>query len=501
MLMASSLAIGLLGPAAAFATDDPAPADRTEADENVRIAFWNGRQSEAIPRAVTSSFPPEAACLVAAQLCSFPSGDLDPTAAIDPTGGAGVTLVPDDDPSSEPQPEPGLGAFGNAFLDAINAQYTTGFEAVQSNDPGLTAEPVPENTLPASVAFGQEYYRSAIEFPLPVVPAGDVADSFIVVFAQGNPTFSNSSPALRQAVLATLTCAQVNESGAVGGRCQQEEFEKIVTKSCSEDSAVGPCLREDSPLVIQACPIGKDLLSGDDNPAWSEGGPQSETTLPSVNCIAGGLGQSFVEGETTFWAFDLTSAFRSWEDGSMPYEGLLMSPGAADNFAFGDSETTFNKQLTLSADPEYVLVTSLAPPPFVAPDFGDQTSVLSGGFENSSTTTTTTTGGFVSPPQPAANSPLSVPAPQPAVADPGVTDTPAVAPNPSADVALDGAAAPIPVRSDLYLLWLLPLFMLGAWLLSTSFSEEVAVAAGRAGAMTRLLERRAIANAPDLISS
>lgn len=499
-LMVSSMLLAVVSPLAASAAEGDVPEERTTvaAEDISRQAFWNGKTSEAIPTAVTKQFPPEAVCLVAPQACNFPTGDEDPTAGSDPTGGAITGLLNGDD---EDPGEPGLGALGNELIAQINEQYTGGVGQLQEADPGAPADPVPPGALPVSVAFGQAHYRAAIQFALPAVPEGDRVDEFTVYFPQGNPTFSNASPALRQAVLATLTCARETETGFVKppdaevGRCEMAEFEKVAADPAND-------LRDDTPLPFQLCPVGPDPVSGEDAPTWVEGASQSEDDLPTANCLLGSLGEELELDGTTYWAFDLSLAMAAWADGTLPYEGMVFLPGAAENFAFGDPETTYNKQVTLMNEGiQYAFATSPKPAP-PAPFTPPPTTTTT----NTAAPPATSGGGdlFGTPPTPAANSPVSVPqsstppattTEQPAVA--GGNDAPAVS-QPNQEVVAQPAATP--GGSDWYVWLLLIPFLLGAYLLSRSLEEEAVLVAERGGgAMTRLLERQAAQRGPDLV--
>ncbi len=481
-LMGSSMLLALVAPLAAAAE---VVEERTAVpvEDIERQAFWNGDNSEATPTAATKQFPPEAVCLVAPNLCNFPTGDEDPSSSL-PTG----QLDPTADEDQET--EDGLGALGNSLIASINESYTGGVNQVQEGDPGSPADPVPPGSLPVSIAFGQAYHRAAIEFPLPEVPEGDQVDQFIVYFEQGNPTYSNASPALRQAVLATLTCARENEEGDGNtlARCQDEEFEKVAERE----------LRDDEPLPFQLCPVGDDPVSGESAPEWEEGASKDEDTLPTANCLLGALASQVEIDGSTFWAFDMTLAMDAWASGDLPYEGMIFLPGSAENFAFGDAETTYSKQVTmLNENIQYAFATSPepAPPaPFTPPpSFGTTTGTStpppgSGGGEL-----------FGSPPTPAANSPVSVPE---SSAPPASTDQPAVAGGDATGQQTDVAAQPAaaPGGSDWYVWLLLVPFAFGAYMLSKSLQEEaVLVAESGGGAMTRLLERQAAQRGPDLV--
>lgn len=393
-LMTSSLLVGALSPLAASAAEgDPedVPEETTSftlgSEEIPRMGFWNGDPTDYTNNLLTKQFPPELLCLVLPQVCSFPEDD---------------------------SPQGQVGGLLNDVTDTVDDTLQTTLGIVQEADPGLPADPVPLDSLPVSVALGHANYRSAIELPMPDIPEGEEVESFTVFLEQGNPTYHNSSPALRQAVLALVTCAR---------ECSQEEFEKIVTQSCSEDSEIpGPCLREDTPLLVEMCPVVDDPSTDVDDSQWESGRSQDEETLPPTDCLYGDLGTIYSDvqvtrpdgstAEVTLWGFDLTLAMQAWKSGEVPYAGVVLRPGAAENLAFGDPDPTFNKQVTFQNAVYYALAS--APPP--QPISFDPPPAPSGGSA-AATTTTSTTGSsgsgsfggdlFGTPPTPVSNSPIA----------------------------------------------------------------------------------------------
>ena len=494
-LMGSSLLLGALTPLAASAAEGNAedvPEETTTFEiAELKHGFWEGNPSDYGNNAVTKSYPPEAVCLVQPRFCNFPEGDADPTG--------------------------GLGAQGNDLNDRIGENSGKAREQVQERDEGTPEDPVPPDTLPVSVAFGQKNYRSAVEFPLPEVPEGEDVDEFTVFLEQGNPTYSNSSPALRQAVLAGLTCAR--ESEEEQGRCQRSEFEKVVTRSCDGETAETPepCPREDEPLQVEMCPIvdlpeTKDL----DESEWEGERSQPEDTLPPVDCILGALGTIYSEVEVTqpngepatvtLWGFDLTFALQAWNAGEVDYAGVELRPASAENLAYGDPDPSYSKQVTFANALYYASETSKPPPPPAPFDPGPMTT--GGGTTTSSGASGGSSGGdmFGTPPTPASGSPISNNSmssqPQTTSEQPAVAEQPQTAQPETEETETLAANAPLGQPQTPWWLWLLILpFLGGAYLLQQSLAEEVAVASERRGAMTRLLERQAAHRGPDLVSN
>lgn len=458
-LMSASLVVGVLAaPAAVAAEDAEVPEDLQEAAVS-RYAYWNADQSKYADNAATSQFPPEAVCLVQPQACYFPEGDQDPTG--------------------------GLGQVGNETLSTLDEGERELLASISEADDGTEpADPVPPESYPVSVAFGEANYRSAIEFELPSLPDDHQLDKFTMVLTQGDPTYASASPAFRQAVLAALTCASENEESPFG-RCTPEEFEKIPDRD----------LMDDGPLTVEACPI---------TGPWEGETSQDEDNLPEVDCLYTSAGIPVeVDDSTTLWVFDLSFMAQAWYDGLIEPNGILLRPGAAENFAYGDPETTYSKQVTFDPLVQYAAATSEEPtfqappppPPPPAPSSG------SGG--------TGSTDVFATPPAPTSSQPVNVPSggsstgsdQPPAVSQP-TTDAPAepVAAQPEQHETL-AAGTPLGEPETPWWLWLLIVpFLGGAWLMSRALEEQAAVATQRSGAMTRLLERQAAQRSPDLVS-
>lgn len=473
VLMVSSLCVGILAPFAATAADE-VPKDRP-ALKIARTAVWNGDRTEYSNTAVTGSVPPAAVCLVAPQACFFPEGD-------SPQGQAGGQL--------------------NDLTGDLNKQYGENKEAVNeaenNEDPG--EDITTQDSLPVSILGGKADYRSAVLFELPPIPADEQVDEFTLFLTQAEPTYYNESPALRRAVLAALTCARENdeESGEETPRCQRSEFEKIANEC--ETTGQQPCLRTDEPLTVEVCPIVDDASSTGTNEAkWKQGAGQDEDTLPNVDCIDGGLGTPVAVGDDTIWAIDLTFAAQSWHEGTYPNNGVLIRPVAAENFAYGDPEATFNKRVTFEKAVAGTVASSEPPPPiepWMPPTFDDSSSSSSGSdVFGSGTTSTTTSGGFGAPgggfssqPVGAGDAPAPVDAPAPQAAQP-VQQTLA-------------AGSPLGQPEDNWLLWVLlaAMFLGGGYLLTQSLQQEAVAESTRSGAMTRLLERRAAIGQPDLVT-
>ena len=462
-LMLSSLVAGIFAAPAATAAEAEVP-EGLEKATIVQQAYWNADQAKYADNSVTKEWPPQAVCLVQPQACFFPEGGTitgpDGEEYEDPTGGE-------------------LGARLNEGSSQIGSAEQELLTTMAENDDGTEpADPVPPENHPVSVAFGQQNYRSAIQFELPELPDGEQVDEFFVVLTQGDPTYSNESPAFRQAVLAALTCASENQESPFG-RCTPEEFEKI------PDSE----LRGDEPLSVEACPITSD---------WEPGGSQDEDDLPEVDCLytAPGVPVAY-EGETV-WVFDMFFAARAWYDGTLEQKGVLFRPGTAENFAYGDPETTYSKQVTflkpvqvaMTSSPEPAPPTPPAPPP--APSSGFST----GGSGSGDLFSTPQTSGPVGVPAGSSTPPQTTEQP-PAVSQPETVPQP----SPEQPVQTLAAGTPLGQPQTPWWLWaLVPTFLAGAWLLSRALAEEAVLATQRSGAMTRLLERQSATQTPDLVT-
>lgn len=458
-MMIASLALGVLAPFAASAQEAPEEPESTEIAVE-RSGFWNGRVSETLPSALTKSFPPEALCLVEPAACNTDNEQV------------------------------------NEVIDAVDGALTGAVSDTQENDPGAPADAVPPDTYPVSVFGGQAYYRSALQLELPPLPEGEQADDFLLVLTETDPTFNFASPALRQAVLAALTCARETDTGLVQGRCEQEEFEKVLSEGCTEDSS-GPCVDDGLRLGIEACPIVDDPTTDVDGSTWEEGRSQNETTLPEVDCLFGALGEQVETADGVLWVFDLTIARQAWADGQFPNNGVLLRPQAAENFAFGDVETTFNKQVTFAPVVMAAQSSSVPPPPpEPLPVPPPPPPASTGGASGTPFAAPTSMGQFgtgtAPPPATGTSAPTTAPDTTPAA----TPAAPAAPQQPLAALPTEPAGA----TGD-WLVWLLALpFALGAWLYSRSLGEPVvAAAAARSGAMSRLLELRAAERQPDLV--
>lgn len=482
LLMASSLSVGVLLPATVSAEGE-LPDERTKATVE-KTAYWNGDNTNYSQNAATKSFPPEAVCLVQPAACFFPNDN--------PVGQAGNTLI--------------------ETLDAQQRELLTAIQAADENFP--PEDPVPPDTLPVSVAFGLSNYRSAVQFELPPVPSGEEVDSFRMVLTQSDPTYASESPAFRRAVLAALTCASEGQAEPIGGdanptgRCSQAEFAKVANECESENARTpGPCLSDGTPLLVEACPITEA--------GWEGERAQDEDDLPEVDCLFTATGTPVTVEGGTFWVFDLTFTAQDWYAGNLANNGLLLRPGNAENFAYGDPETTYSKQVTFANTVE-VAVESSAPQTFGGGGGGtfDGGTASSGGGDVG--TSTDSGGGFASSPQQTLTSesfstgggfpssttsePISTEAPA-VSSDPGVA-TPVEAPA-QEQVQTLAANAPLGQPESVWWLWVLlaATFLGGGYLLAMSLTQEaVAEAARNGGAMTRLLERRAAQSAPDLVS-
>lgn len=455
LMLSSLLVAALVAPAAIAAEGPEVPEDMKEAKVE-RSAYWNADQSNYANNTATEQFPPEAVCLVQPQACFFPEGDKDPTG--------------------------GLGQKGNETLSTVDQTERELLASIAEQDESTEpADPVPPDSHPVSVAFGQPNYRSAIEFVLPSVPEGQQLDQFTMVLTQGQPTYDNESPAFRQAVLAALTCASENPDTPVIGRCTQEEFEKIPTRE----------LNPDAPLNVEVCPIVG---------TWKKGTSQDEDTLPEVDCLYTAAGTPVPFEGGTVWVFDLTFMAQAWYDGLIEPNGILMRPGAAENFAYGDPETTYSKQVTFQPGVRIATATSEEMTFEAPPSAPPPSSSMGGDF--GSTSSSGSTDFFATPPSSSSTGSGSVPIPdtsgeQPTVAEPA-TEQPAVAGEETETLA---AGTPLGQPVTPWWLWLLAVpFLGGAWMMTRALEEQAVAVTERSGAMTRLLERRGAASAPDLVT-
>ncbi len=396
-----------LAPAGAQADPEPVQVEAT--------AYFVRNAGAATPNTVTSEFPPGVVCVVAPEVCPE---DLAPVTG--PLGGA-------------------IGTVENA-----------------PEEPAGTVEP---GTLPVSVDAGEERYSSAVLLTLPEVPAGQEVGQFILRLEQIQPSYHSSSPAYRQAVLATVASA--------GCKCfNQEEYEKL------QQSA--PVEREQF-LGVEACPT-TEAFAGDDF-------GQPENAKPGVDCLFGANGVK-ADGSNV-WEFDLTFAAEAWYSGAMENNGVLLRTTGAPNLAFGDPDTSTYSRVTFSADSATAEVEqrpeSSPPAPFTPPSNTNSGS----GSSSPSFSTPSSSGNIFAPP---AN--FTPEAAEVADAEPQVADD---APNQQVVAApiFDGSQPLTP-----WWIWLLvPIFLAGMYLTAQSLTTEVVLASERQGAMMRLIDQRGGTNA------
>lgn len=462
-LMGGSMLLGALTPmVAAAAEGDAQVPEETQAVEVERRAFWNADNSKYADNVATRQFPPEAVCLVQPDACFFPEGEQDPSGDL----GLGTTL--------------------NETTATINSTEQELLATIAENDTGAPADPVPPDNAPVSIAFGKTNYRAALEFPLPELPAGEELTSFEVVLQEAQPTYASESPAFRQAVLASLTCASENEESPLG-RCTQEEFEKAAEKEPLADT----------PLTVEACPIVGE---------WEAGRSQDEDTIPEVDCLFTAVGERVETADGAAWVFDLTFAAQAWYGGTLDANGILLRPGAAENFAYGDPETTYSKQVTFSPDVQ-VAAASSEPVTFEPPP---TTTGTSGSTGSTSTAPPPSTNSTAPPPAPTSSGSLGTTTPpsssmaeEPAVSEPAPQPA-APQPQSAGEQQPETLAAGAPLGQPSTPGWTWPAlalaFLGGGWLLMQSLQETAVAATERTGAMSRLLERRAAERQPDLVT-
>ncbi|MDX1659628.1 MAG: hypothetical protein R3343_12470 [Nitriliruptorales bacterium] len=470
-LMAASLAIATVlatgGPVSAQEAEQ-LPEDAKEATVT-KAGFYDAPLSDVIPPSVLESFPPQVLCLVVVKACT---GDLH-----------------------EDQPDQ-----VNEGFDTVTGGVEEGTGTTQENDPNEPASPVPPESLPVSVTTGQDRYRSAVAFELPSVPSGHQVDSFKVYLSESQPTGGISSPALRQAVLAGLTCARTSDDSFVSNleeetgqevpeqfadlrSCQQSQFEKILTQDPIEQN----------PLGLEMCPIADNPSTEDKNAEWEGERSQDPDNIPETDCFLGANGKRLEDGT---WEFDMTFALDAWSSGEIPNQGVLVVPQGAPNFAFGDPDSSFNKQVTFEQSVQYTIATSEEPDPvgFPSSDFGS-TSSSSSGSSSFSAPSGGTSGNVESFSAPANEEPQSEPAPEVAT-NTGTEQQPNTEPVAAGPQEQPGAA---------WYTWLLaPVFLGGAYLTAQSLTAPAAsaLASGpKEGAMTRLLQQQgssAASNGPQL---
>lgn len=245
-------------------------------------------------------------------------------------------------------------------------------------------------------------------------------------------------------------------------------------------------------MRVEACPVIGEYEAGESK-EWD--------TRPEVDCIFGTEGQLQDDGT---WLFDLTMFAQSLEDGSVENNGLLLGPISADNFAFGDKDTTDNAQVSFAG------IESEEGAPYALVTYQDEMSTeeftLDSGTPSGDSTGSSggSDGAFASSPSSSSGSSggqsADVFSNQPSF---GSQDTAAPAPEAAPEVAApstdggggESVAAPQTqnaAQAGLYWqIWLLlPIALAALYVLSRSLTAEPALAAERSGAMTRLIEQR-----------
>ncbi|MGH3442513.1 MAG: hypothetical protein ACRDUY_10840 [Nitriliruptorales bacterium] len=344
-----------------------------------------------------------------------------------------------------------------------DAQQVTGIvdenRPKKEEAPALPVQPVAPDSLPTSRHGGVDKYTSAFKFKLPPTPEGQELGRFTLVLHETGPSFAIDSPATRQAVLAALVGIQTEDPAAALAE-MQKIFENPDTYP-PVDTAL---------MQVQACLVTSE---------FKEGGGQHYDDRPAEDCVFGSTGERQEDGS---WHFDVTLMAQAIERGELTNEGVHISPLSAANFAFGDPDTTDNAQTSFSgantdtppvALIEYVPAVgddafSLAPPP--ALNEGGQGGTSSGQdffsgapeFEEGT-------------------------APAPEVAPGGG----ATAPGPAVGQPQPVAFAPEATVATPWWVWLSVPAGLGLmFLMARALTLEPAMATERAGAMTRLMERR-----------
>lgn len=439
------LALAALGgPNGAAVAQESGEPEQTELELS-KQAYWNNKSAKALPDIVTSEFPPGVVCIVIPDACGDDARDL-------------TEDLRENKPEEDDQPEEPIGP---------------------------TVQP---GTLPTGRSGGVEKYNAAFTFALPDVPEGKEIASFTLVVNETQPTYTYSSPATRQAVLAALVGIQTEDPEAAAA-----EMEKILQCDPEAECPYPPV--DTTIMRVEACPI----LGG-----YEEGDAQAWEDRPEVDCIFGTEGERQDDGS---WHFDLTMLAQSIAEGDVPNEGILLGPVSAENFAFGDKETTDNAQVSYSGieDEEgapYALVSlqeEMSTEAFTLDEGGEGSSDLdasggasSDGFDGGSSGNT---GG-----QSGTESFSSAPAFESQdTAAPEQEAAPEVA-APADDGGGQQAAAPEmqnAAQPGMYWqIWLLlPLGLAAMYVLSRSLTAEPALANERAGAMTRLIEQRRRASA------
>ncbi|MDX1620652.1 MAG: hypothetical protein R3320_06665, partial [Nitriliruptorales bacterium] len=359
-LMAASLALatvlGMAGPVGAEETSGT-PEEAQEA-KTTKHGFYDAPLLNVIPPSVLQQFPPQVVCLVVVQACT---GNLN-----------------------ENQPDESRDGYV-----AVTGGIQEGMDTAEANDPHEPRSPhVPENTLPVAITTGQARYHSAVAFELPSVPSGHQVDSFKLYLTETNPTGGVSSPVARQAILAAMTCAR---------ECQNDQFEKILFMGCDggRTDSPGTCPAEQEPLRVEMCAIADNPSTDEKNAEWKGERSQDPDNIPEADCLLGANGKRLEDGS---WEFDMTYAMDAWANGEIANNGVLLVPGGAPNFAFGDPDSTFNKQVTFENAIKYTIATSEEPEPVSFGSFGGSSSGFDSGSSSTTSTSSSPSNGFSSAP-------------------------------------------------------------------------------------------------------
>lgn len=429
--MAASLAAGT-----ALATFAPAAAqEASQAPEDAQpltvesTAHWTYPVSDALPRTLTSEFPPGVVCIVAPQLC------------------------PED-----------LAPVGELVTGAVGT--------VTENEPNPPADPLQPGDLPVGVVGGAEHYEAALKFETPAVPSEHEVDSFVLVLEQTQPTFHTSSPAFRQAVLATLTCAR---------ECDEDQFNKIMEKQPVESAVLG----------VEVCPFTEP---------FDEGASQSPPDDQPVDCIFGANAEPLDDGT---WLVDLTFTAQAWQSGELENHGVLLRSTGAPNLAYGDPDPTTSAQVTFSPA---VAAASSSSPGRSAGTTGTGGTGTSGfgGDTGSSTTGSSSESGFASAPSGGVSSesfsPPASSTPEESAAAPQIAEPPVATgdgQNTGSETApVAGVLDETDSAGSAWWMWLLvPLFAAGSWMTAQSLTAEATLGSTRerTGAMSRLVASNAAA--------
>lgn len=452
-LMLGSLIGAVLAGGPAFAQDGSD--EGTEAEAPVEAhALITHPINDALPDTLFSGFPPQVVCVVFQEACPE---------------------------STEPLREP----IGEALNEVDDNEETSPLQP--ANPEGLTV----------TIVGGSARYSSAVAVEMPSLPSGEEYDDFQLTFPQGQPSFSFDSPAFRRAVMAAIQTA-----GSQDGEVFQEQMGKLLEEEAITEPLLG----------IEACPLLVGIPEEAAPPQSAAIKDVSEENADgemeaAVDCLYGANGQ-FDEDAGT-WTFNLTSAAKAWEDGTLKNHGIMLRPTGAPNLAFGDPDTSTNAQVVLdiSEAPKATYSSSEPPPPVepLAPmaPMDDEAS-SSGGDTSTDTSPSTATrspssaSGSSSP----QSSSVSAPSPTSSGGTSSAPDVPSAEVAPPVDTPSTDQSEPVALdtqnagsSSEGPWAWLLlPVFGGGALLMARSLNEPVAAAAtaaaggGSGGALTRLVE-------------